>query len=297
MGFKPKSYLKVYHNLKHSYFVFPDEKKVTGSSQCTDALIKEMLKAEKIAIVKFIPRENSQLRFCALVPQEEQIDSKDGYQTPAGFQLIPLPFADDLRDNKSIFEAAGIKPQEKGIIDTLTREEKNSAKLLVKNLNIEFDSRNFENPSIQKFFTGLQALALNEEQPEEFEDLMEPDYEGLKKFDKVLGKFRDTFYDGAIEDPECAEKPKAAGRGGWGGAGRGRGGWNKPNTDGRTVMNLSPTNSQTSSRGGRGRGATRGRGAAAARGRGSKATNQHLEIVQEKEEPQEPPSKKRKINE
>jgi hypothetical protein len=40
-------------------------------------------------------------------------------------------------------------------MDTLSKEEKNSAKLLVKNLNIEFDSRNFENPSIQKFFTGL----------------------------------------------------------------------------------------------------------------------------------------------
>jgi hypothetical protein len=38
---------------------------------------------------------------------------------------------------------------------------------------------------------------LNEDQPEEFEDLLEPDYEGLKKFDKVLGRFRDTFYDGA----------------------------------------------------------------------------------------------------
>ena len=64
---------------------------------------------------------------------------------------------------------------------------------------------------------------MNEDQPEEFEDLLEPDYEGLKKFDKVLGRFRDTFYDGAKEDPECAEKPKAA-RGG-GGRGRGRGGW------------------------------------------------------------------------
>jgi hypothetical protein len=27
MGFKPKNYLKIYHNIKHSYFVFPDEKK------------------------------------------------------------------------------------------------------------------------------------------------------------------------------------------------------------------------------------------------------------------------------
>mmetsp|Transcript_35853 Transcript_35853/g.47173 ORF Transcript_35853/g.47173 Transcript_35853/m.47173 type:complete len:112 (+) Transcript_35853:918-1253(+) len=32
MGFKPRSYLKLYHNVKHSMFVFPDEKKVSGSS-------------------------------------------------------------------------------------------------------------------------------------------------------------------------------------------------------------------------------------------------------------------------
>ena len=32
MGFKPMSYLKVYHNIKHSIFVFPDEKRVLGSS-------------------------------------------------------------------------------------------------------------------------------------------------------------------------------------------------------------------------------------------------------------------------
>lgn len=32
MGFKPRSYLKTYHNVKHSMFVFPDEKKVIGSS-------------------------------------------------------------------------------------------------------------------------------------------------------------------------------------------------------------------------------------------------------------------------
>ena len=59
MGFKPKSALKIYHNIKHSYFIFPDEKKTKGSQQCTDALIKEMLAQDKIAIVKFIPRENA----------------------------------------------------------------------------------------------------------------------------------------------------------------------------------------------------------------------------------------------
>jgi len=32
MGFKPRSYLKVYHNVKHSTFVYPDERRIKGSS-------------------------------------------------------------------------------------------------------------------------------------------------------------------------------------------------------------------------------------------------------------------------
>ena len=83
-----------------------------------------------------------------------------------------------------------------GIVDTLTKEEKHSAKILVKNLNIEFDSRNFENPTVQKFYSGLQALALQEDEPEPVDDLLEPDYDGLKKFDNVMNHFRKTFYDG-----------------------------------------------------------------------------------------------------
>lgn len=101
LGFKDRSYLKVYHNIRHSYFIFPDEKKATGSSQCTDALLKEMIRKDKVAIVKFAPRENSQVRLCALVPQEERTDMDgDGQGHPAGFQLIALPYADDLRDEK-----------------------------------------------------------------------------------------------------------------------------------------------------------------------------------------------------
>jgi len=68
MGFKPRSYLKVYHNVKHSTFVFPDEKRVMGSSQCADALIKEMMRKDKIAIVRVQARENTQVKFCALLP-------------------------------------------------------------------------------------------------------------------------------------------------------------------------------------------------------------------------------------
>ena len=224
MGFKPKSYLKVYHNVKHSYFIYPDEKRVTGSSQVLDALIKELIKEDKIAIVRFIPRDNSVVRFCALVPQEERIDEEDGFQTPPGFQLIFLPFADDMRDLDAIFEAAGFQPgddvEEPSIVDTLTKEEKNTAKLIVKNMEIDFNSRNFENPSIQQFFAGLQALALNEEKPEAVDDLMEPDYEGMRKFDPLIEQFKDVFFDGNDEDPACggtAARGRGGARGGRGG--------------------------------------------------------------------------------
>jgi len=44
MGFKPRSCVKVFHNIKHSYFIYPDEKRISGSAQVADALIKEMIK-------------------------------------------------------------------------------------------------------------------------------------------------------------------------------------------------------------------------------------------------------------
>ena len=78
MGFKPKSYLKTYHNVKHSMFVFPDEKKVIGSSQVADALIKEMIRKEKISIVRVQVRDNTSVRFCALLPQDEKFDEASG---------------------------------------------------------------------------------------------------------------------------------------------------------------------------------------------------------------------------
>lgn len=53
------------------------------------------------------------MRICALVPQEEQIDvNGEGQSKPAGFQLVALPYADDLRDEKSLLEHAGF--MEKG---------------------------------------------------------------------------------------------------------------------------------------------------------------------------------------
>lgn len=147
MGFKDKDCLKVYHNIGHSTFVVPDERRATGSSACVDALIKEMERKDEIAIVKFRPKDDSQIRMCALLPQEA------AGSTPAGFHLVVLPYADDIRSTTDIISYAGVYRTHLGankeVVDNLTKEEKNAAKLLVKNLNFDFDSHDFRNTSLQ----------------------------------------------------------------------------------------------------------------------------------------------------
>lgn len=62
-----------------------------------------------------------------------------------------MPYADDIRDINAIFDAAGYGEEAKeddSIFDTLTNEEKHAAKLMVKNMYIDFNSRNFDNPSL-----------------------------------------------------------------------------------------------------------------------------------------------------
>lgn len=107
-----------------------------------------MNQMDKVAIVRVQVRDNAQLRFCALLPSIPT--SERDTQTKPGFQLIVLPFADDIRDLDTIMAAAGYpeEKREENIISSLTKKEKDSAKLLIKNLSIKFDSRNFENPTI-----------------------------------------------------------------------------------------------------------------------------------------------------
>ena len=177
-----------------------------------NALIKQMIAQDKMGIVRFIPRQTSVVRFCALLPQLEHYDEEDNYLTPEGFHLIFLPYSDDMRNPENILPQLGNKPDP-------SRAQIQSAKLLIKNLTIDFDSRNFENPSIQKFYTSLQALALQEQEPEEYEDLLEPDYEGMSKFAEIIEKFRDETFGGFDFRSVMSKKPAAGGKRGAAAAG------------------------------------------------------------------------------
>jgi len=174
MGFKSIDSIKPYYNLRESYFIYPNELYSNGSSKLIDALIKQMLNKNKCAIVKFVAREGSVIKLCALMPQAEKYD-EDYFQTPPGFNMIVLPWADDIRSNSVIMAKF---PKD---LPEVNDEECELAKKLIKKMNISFDCRAFENYELQKFYSTLQALALDEPSEEPVEDTLQPNEEGLEK--------------------------------------------------------------------------------------------------------------------
>ena len=183
MGFKSIESIKPYYNIRESYFIYPNELFSNGSGTLVDAMIKQMLNKKKCAIVKFVSREGSVVKFCALMPQAEKYD-EDYFQTPPGFNMIILPWADDIRSNSEILAK---NPKE---LPEVTQEQSDLAKRIIKKMNISFDCRAFENVELQKFYSTLQALALEESNIEKVEDTLQPHTEGLEK---VLNGLDENF--------------------------------------------------------------------------------------------------------
>jgi len=196
MGFKSIERIKPYYNIRESYFIYPNELYSNGSSKLIDALIKQMLNKNKCAIVKFIAREGSVIKLCALMPQAEKYD-EDYFQTPPGFNMIVLPWADDIRSNADIMAR---NPKEM----PLPNDNQNElAKKIIKKMNISFDCRAFENYELQKFYATLQALALDEPNIEPVEDTMQPNEEGLEKvLDGLDEEFRKAVFGNYGGKPE-----------------------------------------------------------------------------------------------
>jgi ATP-dependent DNA helicase 2 subunit 1 len=189
MGFKSLDSIRPYYNLRESYFIYPNEIISKGSGKIIDALIKQMANKKKCAIVKFVGREGSYVKFCALFPQLERYD-EDYFQTPPGLNMIFLPYADDIRSNSDILSK---NPKE---LPKISDKQSELARTIIKKMNINFDCRSFENIEIQRFYATLQALALNEPTTERIEDTIQPHKEGLIKI--LLGldeKYRQSIFD------------------------------------------------------------------------------------------------------
>lgn len=99
IGFKPLSALPFWANIKHPTFIYPSETGYVGSTRVFSALYQKLLRDDKMGLVWFIPRKNAAPVLGAMIAGAEKVD-EDGAQTfPPGMWIIPLPFADDVRQN------------------------------------------------------------------------------------------------------------------------------------------------------------------------------------------------------
>ncbi|KAG0005266.1 X-ray repair cross-complementing protein 6 [Modicella reniformis] len=189
IGFKPRSVVKMHYNINHAMFLYPDEKSYEGSTRAFSSLLKAMSEMDKVAICSFTQRVGYSTRLVALVPQMEVVGS-NGQEQPPGLQLIPLPWADDIRPLP--IETDYTPPTE--LID--------AAKAIISKLNMKkgFHPDNYENPSLQKHYKVLQATALNQRDTD-IDDKTLPKTEQMHgRAGAYIQQFKDIA--GTVELPE-----------------------------------------------------------------------------------------------
>ena len=99
IGFKPMSMLPIWANLRAPTFIYPSETDYVGSTRVFSALQQKLLKDKKMGIAWFIARKNAAPVIAALIPGAEKLGDNGEQLMPPGIWIVPLPFADDIRQN------------------------------------------------------------------------------------------------------------------------------------------------------------------------------------------------------
>lgn len=107
IGFKPQTKLPLWANVKNSTYLYPSEEDYIGSTRVYSALYQKLFKDQLFGLCWFIPRRNATPVMAALIPTLTAEDSKDKSNpagtsltgAPQGLHIVPLPFADDIRQN------------------------------------------------------------------------------------------------------------------------------------------------------------------------------------------------------
>ncbi|PSK35053.1 ATP-dependent DNA helicase II subunit 1 [Elsinoe australis] len=177
VGFKPLSSLPTWANYKPSTFIYPSEEDFVGSSRVFSALQQKLLKSEKMGIAWFIPRRNAVPTLAAIIPGPEEVDEEGMQKMPPGLWIHPLPYADDVRSPPDVQVIRATD----NLVDDM--------RVVLQQLQLPkgiYDPSRYPNPSLQWFYKILQALALDEDLPEQAEDKTLPRY---RQIDKRAGQY------------------------------------------------------------------------------------------------------------
>ncbi|XP_019441579.1 PREDICTED: ATP-dependent DNA helicase 2 subunit KU70 isoform X3 [Lupinus angustifolius] len=188
LGFKPLNCLRDYHNLKPSTFLYPSDEGMDGSICIFVALHRSMIQLNRFALAFYGSSSRPQL--VALIAQDEVIQS-GGQIEPPGMHMIYLPYSDDIRLIEERFsDSSGMVPKASG-------DQIKKAADLIKRIDLkDFSVCQFANPSLQRHYAVLQALALEEDEIPEMKDETLPDEEGLARpgVVRAIEEFKTSVY-------------------------------------------------------------------------------------------------------
>lgn len=195
IGFKPAALLPFSLHSGHGLLIRPDDKNIKNSSVFMAALAKSLTKKGQIGIARLIPRRNSSPRFVAVYPYRNLPETLHEGEL-SGFSLVPIPYADDIRE--PIFPSSNMGPAADEEEYEIRLEALKRMKNILRGVRLpQFRPFDIENPSLQMFYGGLEALALGSQQIDNSNaDGLVPDEESMQKLKPLCDEFLD------LVDPE-----------------------------------------------------------------------------------------------
>eukprot|EP00158_Paraphelidium_tribonemae_P003640 Partr_v1_DN26270_c0_g1_i2_m48231 putative X-ray repair complementing defective repair in Chinese hamster cells 6 len=201
--FKAKDSLQLFHNVRSPYFVYPREAEINGSMTLFSTLLLRCASKSVLPICRFKPRKNSQDRIVALIPQLEVLDENEQQHTPAGFHVIPLPFADEIRALPSLSQNdKKVEPPEEAVA---------LMKQIIGKLELsEYSPSRYRNPNLQAYYNVLEALALDLEEIPSWEDTTLPPVDRFNKLNSLFEQLSKSIH--GEDDEEEVKAPAKRGR-------------------------------------------------------------------------------------
>lgn len=174
------------------------------------SLLKNCLEMNKLILCRWTARRGAPPRLVALLPQAEKLDEIGTQIKAPGFNMIILPFADDIRHLR--FNGDDDESEKEAIV--ANHDQIDKAKALISKLILpgRFNPDSFDNPVLQRHYANLQALALDQE-PEgnSADDATMPDYERIKsKAEVQIKEFKDAIGLKDVNEFDEIEKKPAA---------------------------------------------------------------------------------------
>ncbi|PSC67098.1 ATP-dependent DNA helicase 2 subunit KU70 [Micractinium conductrix] len=185
-----------------------------GSATTLIALHEAMVQSGRFAVCRLAATRARMPSLVAVVPQQELLDGYGGQMVPPGFNLITLPFSDDLRQPERNQEFTGAHRAAPGDEGVAAAEELVAAMQMP-----DFFPGELRNPVLQRYYEVLEAKALYEEPPpvEEAQDDTQPwwsEGEALpggeesgdsRTYSDIISKFKEAT---RLGDDEAAKAPK-----------------------------------------------------------------------------------------